>query len=103
MENLGENKYKKKNIATLKVGDEILIDTSNLMYNNKFESNSNTIKGAMKVKVLGVVRVILFDKENFYNMSPIIYMPKEVYNALIEKKYANASKDNKSNIRKNEN
>ncbi|KIN82433.1 ABC transporter permease [Clostridium botulinum] len=100
MENLGENKYNKKNITTLKVGDEILIDTSNLMYNNKFESNSNTIKGAMKVKILGVVRVILFDKENFYNMSPIIYMPKEVYNELIEKKYVSVSKDNKSNIRK---
>nr|WP_243461124.1 ABC transporter permease [Clostridium botulinum] len=100
MQNLGENKYKKKNIATLKVGDEILIDTSNLMYNNKFESNSNTVKGAMKVKILGIVRVILFDKENFYDMSPIIYMPKELYNELIEKKYANASKDNKNNIRK---
>lgn len=100
MEKLDENKYKKKDIATLKVGDEVLIDTSNLMYNNNFKSNNNTVKGAMKVKVLGLVRVILFDKQNFYDKSPIIYMPTELYNDMVKNKYNNASKDNKSNTRK---
>lgn len=98
--NLGGIKYKKKDITTLKVGDEILIDTSNLMYTNKFESNDNTAKAAMKVKVLGIVRVILFDKESFRDMTPIIYMPRSLYNELIEKKYMNVSKGNEGDPRK---
>ncbi len=100
MEILGDIKYKKKDIATLKVGDEILIDTSNLMYTNKFESNDNTEKEAMKVKVLGIVRVNLFDRESIKDMSPVIYMPKELYNDLIEKKCVNVPKGNEGDVNK---
>lgn len=100
LENLDGKKYKKKNITNLKVGDEILIDTSNLMYTNKFERNDDTEKAAMKVKVLGIVRVILFDKESFREMSPTIYMPTDLYNELIEKKCMNVSKDNEGDPRK---
>ncbi len=100
MESLGDIKYKKKDIATLKVGDEILIDTSNLMYTNKFESNDNIEKEAMKVKILGIVRVNLFDRESIKDMSPVIYMPRSLYNELIEKKCVNVSKDNESDVNK---
>ena len=100
MESLGDKKYKKKDIATLKVGDEILIDTSNLIYTNKFESNDNTANAAMKVKVLGIVRVNLFDRESIKDMSPVIYMPTELYNELIEKKCVNVPKGNESDVNK---
>lgn len=99
-ENLGDVRYKKKDIAKLKVGDEILIDTSNLIYTNKFKSNDNTVKSAMKVKILGIVRVILFDKDSIEDMYPTIYMPTKLYNDLIEKKYMNLSKNNESDINK---
>ncbi|GEM_PF-1206293 len=100
MESLGDIKYKKKYITTLKVGDEILIDTSNLMYTNKFESNDNTAKESMKVKILGIVRVNLFDRESIKDMSPVIYVPTELYNELIEKKCVNVSKGNEGGVNK---
>ncbi len=100
MESSENGKYIKKNIAKLKVGDEILIDTSNLTYTNKFKKNGNTAKGTMKVKVLGIVRGVLFDKESPREMTPIIYMPTKLYNDLIEKKCANIPKDNEDIISK---
>lgn len=93
----GNDKWEKKDITTLKVGDEILIDTSNLMYNNSFLNNKNTAKGVVKVKVLGIVNVILFNKENFSEMNPIIYMPTGLYNEIIEKKYTNKPNNYKDN------
>ncbi|MBL4937594.1 ABC transporter permease [Clostridium sp. YIM B02515] len=93
LKSLSGTKYKKKDISTLKAGDEILIDTANLTYAGKFESNDNTVSEAMKVKVLGIVRVILFDKGNFSDASPIIYMPTELYNKMIEKKSVNIPKN----------
>ena len=89
--------FKKKDIATLKVGDEILIDTSNLMYTNKFESKDNTLNGAIKVKVLGVVKGSLFEKEKLEDMLPAIYMPLELYRQIIEKKYAAVPKGDEEN------
>ena len=100
MKNLDNIKYNKKNVTTLKVGDEILIDTSNLMHTNKFQIKDNTANAAMKVKILGIVRVILFDKDNFKEMYPIIYMPTELYNELLEVKYDNILEDNEGDISK---
>ena len=100
MKNLGDIKYNKKDITKLKVGDEILIDTSNLMSTNKFECNNSTVKEVMKVKVLGIVRVNLFDKESIEDTYPTIYMTTELYNDLIEKKRINSFKDNEKDVNK---
>ena len=100
MKNLGDIKYNKKDITKLKVGDEILIDTSNLMSTNKFECNNSTVKEVMKVKVLGIVRVNLFDKESIEDTYPTIYMTTELYNDLIEKKRINSFKDNEKDFNK---